>query len=83
MILFSFLPDIILNIRGCHQKFPDWVDQEVKDNKNKHSLEATQSVMAAKTNRMTHKIVIQLYLVDDSSTIRSRRPIRKILDTPS
>jgi hypothetical protein len=47
---------------------------------------ATQSVMAAKLTRLTHKIAIQLHLVAESSTIcssRSRRPVRKLLVTPS
>jgi hypothetical protein len=42
--------------------------------------------MAAKLTRQTHKIAIQLHLVADSCTIcssRSRRPVRKLLDTPS
>jgi hypothetical protein len=45
--------------------------------------EASQSVMAAKLTRLTHKIAIQLYLVAESCTIRSsrsRRPVRKLLD---
>jgi hypothetical protein len=48
-------------------------------------LEATQSVMAPKLTRLTHKIVIQLHLVAESCTIcssRSRRPVQKLLDTP-
>jgi hypothetical protein len=48
--------------------------------------EATQMVMAAKLTRITHKIAIQLQLVAESWTIcssRSRRPVRKLLDTPS
>jgi hypothetical protein len=48
--------------------------------------EATQRVMAVKLTRLTHKIAIQLHLVVDSYTIcssRSRRPVRKLLDTPS
>jgi hypothetical protein len=47
---------------------------------------ATQRVMAAKLTRLTHKIAIQLRLVAESCTIcsaRSRRPVRKLLDTPS
>jgi hypothetical protein len=47
--------------------------------------EATQRVMAAKLTRPTHKIAIQLHLVAKSCTIcssRSRRPVRKLLDTP-
>jgi hypothetical protein len=42
--------------------------------------------MAAKLARLTHKIAIQLHLVAESCTIcssRSRRPVRKLLDTPS
>jgi hypothetical protein len=42
--------------------------------------------MAAKLTRLAHKIAIQLHLVAESCTIcsfRSRRPIRKLLDTPS
>jgi predicted short-subunit dehydrogenase-like oxidoreductase (DUF2520 family) len=48
--------------------------------------EATRRVMAAKLTRMTHKIAIQLHLVAESCTIcshRSRRTVRKLLDTPS
>jgi hypothetical protein len=48
--------------------------------------EATQRVMAVKLTRMTHKIAIQLHLVPTSCTIyssRPRRPVRKLLDTPS
>jgi len=42
--------------------------------------------MATKLTRLTHKIAIQLHLVADSCTFcssRSRRPVRKLLDTPS
>jgi hypothetical protein len=42
--------------------------------------------MATKLTRLTHKIAIQLYLVAESCTIcssRCRRPVRKLLDTPS
>jgi len=48
--------------------------------------EATQRVMAAKLTRLTHKITIQLNLVAESCTLCSscsRRPIQKILVTPS
>jgi hypothetical protein len=50
------------------------------------NLEATQRVMAAKPIRLAHKIAIQLHLVAESCTIcssRSRRPVRKLLDTLS
>jgi hypothetical protein len=42
--------------------------------------------MAAKLTRLTHKIAIQLHIVAQTCTIcssRSRRLVRKILDTPS
>jgi hypothetical protein len=48
--------------------------------------EAAQKVMAANLTGVTHKIAIQLHLVAESCTIcssRSRRPVRKLLDTPS
>jgi hypothetical protein len=48
--------------------------------------EATQRVVAAKLTRLIHKIAIQLHLVLESCTIcssRSRRPVRKLLGTPS
>jgi hypothetical protein len=43
-------------------------------------------VMAAKLTRLTHKITIELHLMTESCTIcssRSRRTVRKLLDTPS
>jgi hypothetical protein len=42
--------------------------------------------MAAKLTRLAHKIAIQLHLAEESCTIcssRSRRPVQKLLDTPS
>jgi hypothetical protein len=42
--------------------------------------------MVTKLTRVTHKIVIQLHLMADSYIIysfRSRRPARKLSDTPS
>jgi hypothetical protein len=42
--------------------------------------------MAAELTRLTHKIAIQLHLVPEICNIcssRSRRPVRKLLDTPS
>jgi hypothetical protein len=74
-------------IRGCIQKFPDWVDNEITTTTTTNTLwEATQRVMAAKLLRLTHKIAIQLHLVAHSCTIcssRSRWPVRELLDTPS
>jgi hypothetical protein len=46
--------------------------------------EATQRVMTAKLARLTDKIAIQLQLVAESyCSSRSRRSVRKLLDTPS
>jgi hypothetical protein len=48
--------------------------------------EVTQRVMATKLTRLTQKVAIQLHLVAESVTIcssRSRRPVLKLLDTPS
>jgi len=48
--------------------------------------EATQKIMAAKLTRLTHRVAIQLHLVAESCTIcssRSRRLVRKFLNTPS
>jgi len=74
-------------IRGCIQKFPDWVDNEINNNNNnKHLLRATQMIMAAKVTRLTHKIAIQLHPVAENCTVSSSgsmRPIQKILDTCS
>jgi len=42
--------------------------------------------LAAKLTRLTHKIARQLHLVPESCTMcssRSRRPVRKLLDTLS
>jgi len=42
--------------------------------------------MEANLTRLNHKISVQLHLVAESWTIcssRSRRPVRKVLDTPS
>jgi hypothetical protein len=73
-------------ITRCNQKFPDWVITKCTLKKINTRWEVTQRVMAAKLTRLTHKIAIQLHLVADSYTIsssRSRRPVRKLLDTLS
>jgi hypothetical protein len=72
-------------LRGCIQKFPDWVDNETTTIINTR-WEASQRVMTAKLARLTHKIAIQLHLVAESCIICSshaRRPVRKLLDTSS
>jgi hypothetical protein len=73
-------------VRGCIQKFPDWVITKYTLTIINTRWEARQRVMAAKLTRLTHKIAIYLNLVAESCTIcssRSRRPVRKLLDTPS
>jgi hypothetical protein len=69
-----------LNKRGCIQKFPDWINNEI------YAYLWYYSFLAAKLTRLTHRIEIQLHLVAESYIIRSsrsRRPVRKLLDTPS
>jgi hypothetical protein len=69
----------------CIQKFPDWVITKYTLTTINTCWEATRRFMAAKLTRLTHKIAMQLHLVAESYTIcssRSRRPVRKLLDTP-
>jgi hypothetical protein len=80
------VPILSFPIRGCIQKFPDWVITKYTPTTINTRWEATQRVMAAKLGRVTHKIATQLHLVAESCTLwssRSRRPVRKLLDTPS
>jgi hypothetical protein len=73
-------------IRQYIQKFPDWVIMKYTLPSGITRWEATQMVIAAKLTRLTHKIVIQLRLVAESCIICipcSRRPVRKLLGTPS
>jgi hypothetical protein len=37
------------SIRGCIQKFPDWVDNEINNNQNKHSLRNNTKGYGCKT----------------------------------
>jgi hypothetical protein len=76
------------NIRGYIQKFPDCVDNEINNNNNnnKHSLRINTKDYGVKLTILTHKTAIQLHLVAEKFTIcssRSRRPVRKLLVTPS
>jgi hypothetical protein len=69
--------------RGCIQKFPDWVDNEINiaTTINTH-WEATQRVMVAKLTMLAHKMEIQPYLVAESCIIcsyRCRRSVRELL----
>jgi hypothetical protein len=72
-------------LRGRIQKFPNRFDNEITTTTNTR-WEATQTVMAAKLTRLVHKIAIQVHLVAENCTIcssRSRRPVLKLLVTPS
>jgi hypothetical protein len=74
----------VLEIRRCIQKFPDWVDNEITTINTR--WETIQRVLAEKLARLTHDMAIQLHLVAESCTIcssRLRRPVRKLLVTPS
>jgi hypothetical protein len=39
-----------LVVQGCIQKFPDWVDNEINNNKNKHSLWSNTKGYGGKTH---------------------------------
>jgi hypothetical protein len=71
----------IIELRGGIQKFPDLVDNERYAYNNKHSRSNTKGY-----GGRTHKTDSQLDLLAESCTIcrsLSRRPVRKLLDTPS
>jgi hypothetical protein len=73
-------------IREYIQKFPDWIITKYTLITINTRWEATQRALAAKLTRLTHRIAIQLHLVEESCTIfssRSRRLVRKLLNTPS
>jgi hypothetical protein len=53
---------MIVIIRWCIQKFPNWAYNEM--NNNKHSLRSNTTLWWHLT-RLTHKIAIQLHLVAD------------------
>jgi hypothetical protein len=41
---------LTLAIRGCNQKFPDWVDNEIYAYNNKHSLRSNTKSYGDKTH---------------------------------
>jgi hypothetical protein len=93
---FTFLP-LILTWSGffiCMLTIHEGVSKSFRtESITKYTLttintrwEPTQRVMAAKLTSLTHEIGIQRHLVAESCPIcssRSRRPVRKLLDTPS
>jgi hypothetical protein len=74
------------NLRSSIQKFPDWADNKIYAYNNKHSVRSNIKGYDGKPTILTHKIAKELHLVAESYDIcsfRSRRPVRKLLDTPS
>jgi hypothetical protein len=72
----------IIEIRGCIQKSPDWVDNEI----NSKFTEKKHKGLWLQNSLDWHKIAIQLHLVAESYTVcssRSRRLVWKLFDTPS
>jgi hypothetical protein len=83
-VILYHVSKIRIWIRWYIQKFPGWVITKETTTTTKTRSEATQRVMAVKLTRLNHKVAIQLHLVAESCTIcssRSRRPVRKLLDT--
>jgi hypothetical protein len=83
-IRFSTCPIIVVGPTRVYPKDSGLRLNEI--NNNKHSLRSNTRGYGGKLTRLTHKIAVQLHLVAESSTIcgsRSRRPVRKLLDTPS
>jgi hypothetical protein len=76
----------VLNYEGVSKSFrTESITKYMLTTINTRS-KGTQSFKAAKLIRLTQKIAIRLHLVAESCTIcssRSRRPVRKLLDTLS
>jgi len=73
-----------IHIRGHIQKFPDWVNEI--NNNNKHLLRSNTKGYSGELTRLNHKVAKQLHLLAESCTTcstRSRRPVRKFLNTLS
>jgi hypothetical protein len=47
--LIEICNEVRIDIGGCIQKFPDWVDNELNDN-NKHSLRSNTKGYGGKTH---------------------------------
>jgi len=50
MILLNGLMDFPVGLRRCIQKFPDWVDNEINNNTNKHLLRSNTKDYGGKTH---------------------------------
>jgi hypothetical protein len=46
----GYLYDNTSDVRGCIQKFVDWVDNEINNNNNKHSLRSNTKGYGGKTH---------------------------------
>jgi hypothetical protein len=57
--LRKFILKPSVSIRGCNQKFPDWVDKKYMLTFGITRWEATQRIMTAKLTRLTHKTATQ------------------------
>jgi hypothetical protein len=64
------------HVRGCIQKVPDWVDNEIDAYNYKHSLRSNAKGYGGKFTRLAHKIAIQVHLVPESFTICSSRSLQ-------
>jgi hypothetical protein len=42
--------EFIFATRGCIQKFPDWIDNEINNNNNKHSLRSNTKGYSGRTH---------------------------------
>jgi hypothetical protein len=85
-LLLHFLEPYILKYVGVSKRFRTGSITKYTLTILNTCCEATWRVMAANFARLNHKIELQLHLGAESRTIcssLSRRPVRKLLDTPS
>jgi hypothetical protein len=77
----SYLYQAIWYVRGCIQKFPDWVIKKYMLTFGITRWQATQKFMATKVTILNHKIAIQLRRVAESCTICCSRFRRSVPET--
>jgi hypothetical protein len=76
----------VTRYEGVSKSFRTESNNEIYAYNKKHSLRSNTKGYSSKTHRLTHEKAIQLHLVAENCTIyrsRYRRPVRKLLDTPS
>jgi hypothetical protein len=74
-----------VHVQGCIQKFPEWLDNEIDNNNNKHLSRSNTTGYGGRTD-YTDSQNSDTTTPEESCTIyssRSRWPVRKLLDTPS